>query len=401
MKKILFVINTMGHAGAETALIELLNRLDGCNYELFLYVVMGQGELISRVPPYVRLLNSDFDDRSVLTSAGRRRMVKTVCRAFFRNGRLTAKAGYLIKNMKIMLKNKTLQLDKLLWRVMSEGAERFGQSFDLAVAWLEGASAYYVSDYVNARKKAAFIHIDYESAGYTKEMDQKCFAGMDRIFAVSDEVREHFIAVYPEYEDKTRVFHNMIDREKIIRLAGEAGGFSDEFTGIRLLTVGRLIWQKAYDVAIDAMKILKDEGFEIKWYVLGEGDQRKNLEKKIAALGLQDDFLLLGMLDNPYPYFRQTDLYVHATRYEGKSIAIQEARILGCAVIASDCNGNREQITNGVDGILCELSPETVAENIAKLCKDEDKRKSYGKMAQANSVTEKQELQLIWELLGS
>ncbi len=191
----------------------------------------------------------------------------------------------------------------------------------------------------------------------------------------------------------------MIDREKILRLGEESGGFSDDYEGVRLLTVGRLIRQKAYDVAIEAMKILKDEGRKVRWYVLGEGDQRKSLEKKIALLGLSEDFRLLGETDNPYPYYRQADLYVHATRYEGKSIAIQEAQILGCAVIASDCNGNREQITDGVDGILCELSPKAVAESIAMLCRDEEKRKRYGTMAQAKTVTGKQELQLIRELI--
>lgn len=399
MKKILFVVNTMGRAGAEMALIELLYQLGGNDYELYLYVVMGQGELIDRVPPYVRLLNTDFDKESVLNDAGRRRMAWKVCRAFFCNGRLLAKAGFLVKNITVMIKNKNIQIDKLLWRVMSEGACRFAQSFDLAVAWLEGASAYYVSEHVKARKKAAFIHIDYENAGYTRELDQGCFAGIDRIFTVSDEVKKHFLAVYPEYENKTKVFHNMIDREKILRLGEESGGFSDDYEGVRLLTVGRLIRQKAYDVAIEAMKILKDEGLKVRWYVLGEGDQRKSLKKKIALLGLSEDFRLLGETDNPYPYYRQADLYVHATRYEGKSIAIQEAQILGCAVIASDCNGNREQITDGVDGILCELSPKAVAESIAMLCRDEEKRKRYGTMAQAKTVTGKQELQLIRELI--
>ena len=77
MKKILFVVNTMGRAGAEMALIELLYRLGGDGYELYLYVVMGQGELIGRIPSYVRLLNTDFDKESVLNDAGRRRSPET------------------------------------------------------------------------------------------------------------------------------------------------------------------------------------------------------------------------------------------------------------------------------------------------------------------------------------
>lgn len=387
MKKILFVINTLGRAGAEKALTELLKRLNDNKYEVYLYVIMGQGELIHDIPSHVRVLNSRYDDSSVLTAAGRHQMAKKVCGAFFRNGSLFKKTGLLIKNMIVMAKNRRFSADKLLWRILSEGAQRFDISFDLAVAWLEGASAYYVAEYVKAGKKVVFIHIDYESAGYTRELDQGCYEDYDKIYTVSEEVRSHFLAFYPEYEGKTDVFHNIINKEEILRKAGEGGGFADGYEGFRILSVGRLTWQKAYDVAIEAMKILKDKEYQIRWYVLGEGDQRKKLEKKIKKLDLQDDFRLLGAVDNPYPYYVQTDLYVQAGRYEGKSIAIQEAQVLGCAVIASDRSGNREQIVDGEDGMLCELSPAAVAESVEKLYRDEEKRRAFKKAVQLKNLS--------------
>ena len=153
--------------------------------------------------------------------------------------------------------------------------------------------------------------------------------------------------------------------------------------------MGRLNFQKAYDIAIDAMKLLKERGCRARWYVLGEGDRRKELEKKIAALGLKDDFVLLGAVDNPYPYYAQTDIYVHATRFEGKSIAI----------IASDCNGNREQIEHGVDGLLCQLTPESIAESIQTLLQDEEKRKELGLAAGRKDMAQEQELRKLMELL--
>ncbi len=128
-------------------------------------------------------------------------------------------------------------------------------------------------------------------------------------------------------------------------------------------------------------------------------EERKKLKKKIAAYGLEKDFLLLGAVENPYPYYVQADIYVHATRNEGKSIAVQEARTLGCAVIASDCNGNREQITDGEDGILCQLTPEAVADSIAGLLMDEEKRKRFGRMAEAKKILRGQG-QILQELLG-
>ena len=97
---------------------------------------------------------------------------------------------------------------------------------------------------------------------------------------------------------------------------------------------------------VPAMKLLKDQGIKARWYVLGEGELRNKLQQKIDSLGLKEDFLLLGAKENPYPYYKQCDLYVHATRFEGKSIAIQEAQVLGCTILVSDCSGNREMWTN-------------------------------------------------------
>ncbi len=398
-KKILFVINTMGRAGAETAMLELLKALDSPEYDISLYVIMGQGEMIGKLPPYVRLRNLRFNAHSVLSRQGKRGMMATVCRAFFRNGGQIKKIRGIAGNLASMGRQGKFQADKLLWRMLSDGSLRLEEQFDLAVAWLEGASAYYVAEHVKAARKCAFIHIDYESAGYTREMDRNCWDSFEKIFMVSQEVKEHFLAVYPEYADKAEIFHNLVDQEGIRRRSREAGGFSDGYEGKRLLTVGRLPWQKAYDIAIDAMKLLKDKGCNVRWYILGEGDQRRTLEKKIAALQLKEDFVLLGVAENPCPYYAQADIYVHATRFEGKSIAIQEAQTLGCAVIASDCNGNREQIENGEDGILCQLTPEGIAESIETLLQNEETRKKLGKSAERKNMAQEQELQKLLQLL--
>ena len=399
MKKILFVVNTLGRAGAETALLELLRRLDSSEYEVSLYVILAQGEMIGELPSHVKLKNRRFNSQSVMTGKGKRAIAVTICSSFFRNGGSPGKIHSIVSNFADMERTGKIQTEKLLWRMLSDGAERLNEVFDLAVAYLEGASAYYVADHVKARHKVGFIHIDYRSAGYTRRMDRDCFRSFDRIFGVSDEVREHFLLVYPEYATKTKVFYNMIDQERIRRRAQERGGFADGYRGARILTVGRLTYQKAYDIAIEAMKLVKDAGFDARWYVLGEGDQRRQLMKKIASLSLQEEFVLLGAVTNPYPYYMQADLYVHATRYEGKSIAIQEAQTLGCAVIASDRNGNREQITDGQDGILCELTPRAIAKSIMELLQDKEKRKALRRAAAKKDMTQPQGLRMLLELV--
>lgn len=398
MKKILFVVNMMGRAGAELSLLSFLRKLSGEEYEISLYVLTGQGEMIEEVPSYVRVLNSGYSQKSVLSKAGRRRLIRVVLAAFFRNGGVVRKLRYVAGNLKEMLGMGKIHLDKLLWRVAADGAVRFPERFHLAVAWLEGGSAYYVADWVNAEKKAAFIHIDYEKAGYTRKMDQNCWERFDRVFTVSEDAWKKFVAFYPELREKTMVFHNIVDQQYIRLRAREKGGFSDDYEGMRILTVGRLTYQKGYDIAIEAMKLLKKSGYMARWYVLGEGDQRKKLERKIALWGLEDDFILLGSVENPYPYYAQADLYVHAVRFEGQGIAVWEAQTLGCAVIVSDYCGSQEQIEGGRYGISCKLTPEGIAESIRTLLDDRKKREELGQKAAKKRLPRSQE-RLFFELM--
>ena len=398
MKKILFVINTLGRAGAETALLELLRRLDAEEYEISLYVLLGQGEMISQVPQRVHVKNKKICTASVLSGAGRRKLIQTSFLAFFRHGRTIKKMQYVIQNFFRMKKTGNIQPDKLLWRVISDGADRFSETFDLAVAYLEGGSTYFVHDHVTAEKKFTFLHVDYKYAGYTRELDRDCYLDFDRIFTVSDEVKKSFVKVYPECSQNTYVFHNLIDQKEIRRKAELPGGFEDSYDGKRILTVGRLTAQKAYEISIDAMKILKDHGVKARWYVLGEGELREKLQGQIDRLGLQEDFVLLGAKTNPYPYYRQCNLYVHATRFEGKSIAIQEAQTLGCTILVSDSSGNREQVIQGEDGMMCSLTPEAVSRNIEELLKNPQKCRELGQKASVKLSSEDKDVLKLFQI---
>lgn len=399
MKKLLFVINTLGQAGAETALLSLLNSMDREAYEISLYVLMGQGEMVHRLPEGVTLLNKTYQDASVLSSEGRKYIRKTVLHALFSKGNFIRLFPYMLKNACRMLQRGGLLADKLLWRALSDSGMQLTQEYDLAVSYLEGGSAYYVADHVKAKKKAAFIHVDYEKAGYTRALDKDCYLKFDRIFTVSDEVRKAFLTAYPELADQTEIFHNVLNRDGILQRATEGQGFSDTYDGLRILSVGRLTTQKAFEISIEAMKLLKDAGEHVRWYVLGEGDQRKKLTEKIAELGLKEDFLLPGARENPYPYMREADIYVHASRFEGKSIAIQEAQILGKPIVVSDCSGNREQVIPDVDGLMCDLTPESLCRSIQRLIRDASYREKLGKAAATKNQDAQSEIQKLLSIL--
>lgn len=399
MKEILVVINTLGRAGAETALMELLRRLDSRQYHVSLYVLMNQGEMVHDLPSHVTLLNSHYDDSSVLSREGQRHLRGKILGAMLRHGSLIRNTPYLCRNLHAMQKRKRILPDKLLWRVLSDGGRSDDVSYDLAIAYLEGGSAYYVADHVKAARKAVFLHVDYIQAGYTRELDQDCYLTYDRIFPVSAEVKEAFLKIYPECRGRTEVFPNMLDRGRVKARAELPGGFTDSFKGMRILTVGRLTGQKALDISMEAMKLLKDAGEPVRWYVLGEGDQRAFLEETIRRLGLTEEFRLLGAVDNPYPYMKQADLYVHASRFEGKSIAIQEAQILGKAILVSDCSGNREQVTPGEDGLMCALTPEDIAGGIRELLHDNEKRARLASAAARRRPAEESGMEKLSALL--
>ena len=401
MKKLLFVINTLGCGGAERALLNLLGVLGQEKYEISLLVLTGQGELVRDLPTYVTLINQNYNASPVLTAEGRMYLMKAVLQAGVCKGLFLKRFDYLLKNLLRMTKEGRIRVDKLFWRVLAEGAPALEEEYDLAVAYLEGGATYYVADRVKARKKAAFIHIDYLQAGCRRELDLDCYDKMDHIFVVSNEVKDNFLEVYPEHSGKVSVFHNLMDQNHIIRLAEKRKGFEDDFQGIRILTVGRLTFQKRYDVAIEAMALLKKKSpVPVRWYVLGEGELRSSLEHQIRKLGMESDFCLLGVRTNPFPYYRECDLYVHAVGYEGWGIAIQEAKILGKPILATNCCGIREQIVQGVDGRLCQLDPQSICDEILWMIGHPQACKEYGQNARERLLHHSEEFEDFLKLMG-
>lgn len=380
-KNLLFVINTMGQAGAEKAMIEFMKVLDKDKFNIDLYVMIPRGEMFRQLPDHVQIQNKRVDTGTLLGKEGKAFLLKTVMKALLYHGNFITRLPYMIRNVLYQKKKGRIQMEKLFYPIISDGTKPLTKHYDMAIAYLEGAAAYYVADHVSADKKVGFIHIDYQMAGYTPFIDRNCYDSFDWIYTVSKEVKEKFLAVYPAYCHKTSVFHNIINELEIRDMAYKGKGFSDDFHGMRILSVGRLHPQKAYPIAIEAMRIMKEAKKPIRWYVLGEGNQREELEHLIKEKHVENDFILLGAKPNPYPYYKECDLYVHATAFEGKSIAIEEAQVLGKPILASNCTGNREQIISGVDGELVDLDAQKIADAILRLYEQPDVRNLYGKQA--------------------
>jgi glycosyltransferase involved in cell wall biosynthesis len=167
------------------------------------------------------------------------------------------------------------------------------------------------------------------------------------------------------------------------QLASEPIDFDKK--GVTLVSVGRLNVQKGFDIAIDACKLLADRGIDVYWYILGEGEQRSILDEKIKSLGLENRFILLGIRENPYPYVSAADIYVQPSRFEGKSIAIDEAKILGKPIVVTNFPSVVDQIGHAHKGWIVKMNADAIAAGIAEVIQNREAREKL----QANLASEK------------
>ena len=373
-KKVLFVINTLGIAGAERTLIALLNEFDKEKYEVSLKSIIPRGECFSEVPKGVKILNKTYSSKSVLSKRGTAFVFLMVIRSFFVNIFSAKKMKNILRYIFKQIKNEKRSLSKMFWLSLALAAKEEKEEYDLAVAFLEGASTYYVSECVDAKKKVTFLHVDYKQSGYLKEIDRYYYRKFEKIYCVSTALRRIAESEFPEFSYKIERFQNVVSDSLVKELAKKGEGFTDLFDGVRILTVGRLHEQKGYDTVIRAFsEALKIKDLNARWYVLGEGPERGELIKLIESLNLEEKFILLGQRMNTYPYVAQSDIYVHCTKYEGWSIAIAEAKILGVPMIISDTTNAHKQLPEGTFCVV-ERNETEIADAIVELVTNEEKR---------------------------
>jgi glycosyltransferase involved in cell wall biosynthesis len=143
--------------------------------------------------------------------------------------------------------------------------------------------------------------------------------------------------------------------------------------GIRLLSCGTLAVGKNFRSIPKMVSILLSEGLDVKWYIIGDGPDRAEIEKRIADEGVSDRVVLLGKKDNPYPYMAECDLFVHPSLREGKAVSVIEAQILCKPVAITNFPTAHSQLKDGCDGISVPLDTEECARGIAALLRDGDK----------------------------
>jgi len=376
MKEILVVINTMGQAGAEKSLISLLKSFDYSRVSVSLLSIIDRGEVFLDVPDEVQILNKAPSYGPVLGTSGTLYIAGLVLKRLFRRLYILGYIAYAFQNIRLQLKqNKSFQFDKLFWRLLADTTPAPKREYDLCIAFIEGAATYYAIDKVRAKKKCVFVHVNYEKAGYIRALDAKYYQKADYICCISEAVREVFNRIYPEHTGKTKIFPNIIFPEEIRADAKKGKGFDDNFTGTRLITVGRLHPQKGYDIAIPAFADLVRDGYRnVRWYVFGDGNEKGKLLRLITKHNLEGRFILMGSSKNPLPYVADADIYVQPSRFEGFPLTLQEALILGKPCLVTNFEGETGKLVNGENAIVIEPSTENITHALKELIENKDLR---------------------------
>ena len=249
------------------------------------------------------------------------------------------------------------------------------KEYDVAVGYLGGESTYYIVDKVKAKRKIHWVHNDYRTSGMPKKYDLKLFPRVDAIVTISDECLEILKEEFPIFKDKMICIENITSSVVINNRATEFK--PKEYIGVEnvLLSVGRLSEQKGFDMAISAASKLKKQQINFKWFIIGSGPLESKLKNQIKKEKVEDYVVLIGTKENPYPYIKNCDLFVQPSRYEGKSVVIDEAKILAKPIVATAYPTVRDQIRNANEGVIVELSVDGIYKGLKEMVFDKTKQK--------------------------
>lgn len=349
-KKILFVIDSLDCGGAEKSLVTLLKFIDYNQFEVDLRL-HSRGGLFEKLVPLAVTVST------VEIVKGWFGLPYAVSRAVF----------FLLRFF-----NKKKHSSQLYWQSFKNCHKGVEKSYDIAIAYGQGFSTYYVADKVSAAFKYSWLNNDYIKAGYDLTYDVPFYTHFNTIVVVSEENEKVFKKCYKSagLNFPTIVIRDIVDEVELFEKANLSVGVMKNQSVFTIATVGRLTPQKGLVLAIKACKILVNQGKNIVWYVVGEGEERNGLQELIKKNGLVENFILLGLKDNPYPYVRQSDLYVQSSIYEGLCITLIEAKLLQKPIVTTNFPSAYGIIEQDKTGIICEMNADAIAKSIARFMED-------------------------------
>lgn len=380
MKKQIFIaIHYLELGGAENALIGLLHAIDYSRYDVSLFVHAHRGEMMRYIPPQIRLL-PELPAWSVIESP----LTDAI-----RKGRIGVALGRIIARFRhrhyLSKCRQNSEADNSVFSYVADSVcpflpEMDSRTYDLAISFLTPHN--YVLSKVKARKKICWIHTDYSRISVNTDLELPVWEAFDRIISISPRVTEAFLETFPTLGDRITEIANILPADIIRNLAEETPDdidspnrtdqSNDSPKPLRLLSIGRFSHAKNFDNIPDIARRLRDchNIHPFRWDIIGYGGDEELIRNKIAEAGVEDCVFILGKRSNPYPYIKSCDIYVQPSRYEGRCVTVQEARLLGRPVVTSDYPTAVSQVENGVDGIILPLENDAFSKGLAELILD-------------------------------
>jgi len=292
-RNIVFVINSLTAGGAERALIDMLAYLkDYLSAYTVHLVLLDIEEELHAVPPWVQkhVLNADFSFfwSTILLARLLKDLAPVVTLSFLNRS-----------NCANVISSKILQYPCIISE-RTHTTSRFGTG---------------LSDIITK----VIVRLTYPLA--------------DQVIAVSEGVKDDLMSHFGVRGAKIRVIYNPINTDRICERALEAP--SIRVPESYIVSVGRLVPSKNFGLLIESYR---SSGISDNLIIVGEGEERRGLERLISSLGLDGRVVLPGHMQNPYPIVRAARLFVSSSNLEGFPNALIEAMALGCPVVATDCD---------------------------------------------------------------
>ena len=351
MKKRVFIcIHYMELGGAERALLGLLEAFSQTNHQVDLFIYSHQGELMPYIPSSINILPehptySAFE--KPLKSALFSKQWKIAV------ARLWAKITNWWFNRHLKRENSAIfdEVGRATVKVLPS-LEYLGE-YDVGISFL--TPHYIVREKINAKKKIAWIHTDYSTIVVNAQRELSVWSSYDKIVSISSDVTKGFLGIFPTLKEKIIEIDNPLPDELIRKQADEFDATPEMPGKIKLLSIGRYCIPKNFPGAVAIMAELSQLRNDVVWYIIGYGGGEQEIREAIIKHNMQDKFILLGKKSNPYPYIKACDVYVQPSIYEGKSITVKEAQLLGKPVAITNYPTAHSQIHDGEDGIILPL----------------------------------------------
>lgn len=364
--KVLITAMSLNVGGAEKSLVNLLNMIDLEKYDVDLMLFQKKGVFLKQVPKGIKILNV--------------KEIEVLYQPF----------KDTLKNEKLSIKNIILALrrvvysayEKIKWKQFdqirihrwmdfySKWIPNNEMHYDVGVSFAGGETAYYLVDKVSCDRKVYFFHSDYSKIDIDANLEEIYVNKVDQVITISEACKLSLQKLFPSNANKVVVLNNLTSSKLVKNLSKEFSPVEYSNDEIKIVSVGRLHEIKGYDMAIEAASILKKYNLRFKWYVVGEGDERAKLEKMISRYDLKDNFLLLGLRENPYPYVLGADLLVQSSRFEGKSVVLDEAKILGVPIVVTNYNSVNDQVKQLETGVIVNMDACSIAQGVKKIIED-------------------------------